>query len=387
MFTEETLLSLIEKGEDGFTQFKVKVEKSESLAKEMVAFANSEGGNIIIGVTDSQSIVGVEEIGKLNQLISNASSENCVPPIYPITQNINIDNKTIVVISVQQGLQKPYRTKSGEYLIKSGADKRVLSAQELQRMVLHSAGISTEELPVQNSSIEQDINTPALYLYFEKEYGESVTHFLNINNIEFSQLVNNLGLAEDNRLNLVGLLFFGKDPQRFRPLFIIKAVHFAGNDIGDTQYVSSADYYGTLDIQFRNTKNFISSSLSRRQNGNSFNSIGSLEISESAIEEAVINALVHRDYGILSPIKVLIFQNRVEIVSPGTLINHLTIEKIKLGNTVTRNPMLVKYASRLLPYRGLGSGIVRILKEHPHTDFENDKEGQQFKVIFWREQL
>ncbi|MBK7701095.1 MAG: hypothetical protein IPJ39_21420 [Saprospiraceae bacterium] len=109
------------------------------------------------------------------------------------------------------------------------------------------------------------------------------------------------------------------------------------------------------------------------------------EISEIAIEEAVINALVHRDYGILSPIRVLIFQNRLEIISPGHLVNHLTVDKIKLGGTNARNPQMLRFASRILPYRGLGSGILRILKAHPKTDFINDREGQQFKVIMWRD--
>ncbi|MFZ1749733.1 MAG: ATP-binding protein, partial [Saprospiraceae bacterium] len=141
---------------------------------------------------------------------------------------------------------------------------------------------------------------------------------------------------------------------------------------------------GTLDVQFQSSKNFILSNLPRKQNGNSFNSIGTPEISEIAIEEAVINALVHRDYGILSPIRVFIFLDRLEIINPGHLVNHLTIEKIKLGTTTARNPKLLRFASRIMVYRGLGSGITRILKEHPKTDFINDRDGHQFKVVMWR---
>lgn len=118
--------------------------------------------------------------------------------------------------------------------------------------------------------------------------------------------------------------------------------------------------------------------------GASFNSQGMLEISKVALEEALVNALIHRDYGKTSPVRVFVFQNRVEIVSPGALPNHLTVEQIKNGNAVPRNPILLSYATKLLPYRGLGSGISRILKEHPATEFINDSEGQQFKVILSR---
>ena len=347
------------------------------LEKEYVSLSNDLGGKI------EMQLKNRSDLRALNKAIVDAA-DNCIPRILVITKNEIIDDKLIVIISIQQGLQKPYRTKSGEYLIKSGADKRQMSTQELQRMVLNSAGISIEELPIYNSSLVTDINIPALYLYFEKEYEESLNTFILKNKISYEQLLNNMSLATDDKLNLNGLLFFGKNPQRFRPLFIVKAVHFSGTDLGDVHYISSDDFEGTLDIQYRNTKNFVLSSLPKKQNGNSFNSIGTPEISEVAIEEAIINALVHRDYGILSPIRVFIFQDRLEIISPGHLVNHLTVDKIKLGTATARNPKILRIASRILPYRGLGSGVTRILKEHPKTDFINDRDGHQFKVIMWR---
>lgn len=348
------------------------------LEKEYVSLSNDEGGKIEIKLENRS------ELRALNKAIVD-TADNIVPRILVITKNEIIDDRLTVFISIKKGNQKPYRTKTGEYVIKSGADKRQMSTQELQRMVLQSAGISTEELPIHNSNLEKDINTPALYLYFEKEYEMSIKQFMTDNKVSFEQLLNNMSLATGSHLNLNGLMFFGKDPQRFRPLFLIKAVHFRGNDLGDTHYISSDDFEGTLDVQFQSTKNFILSNLPRKQNGNSFNSIGTPEISEIAIEEAIINALVHRDYGILSPIRVFIFQDRLEIINPGHLVNHLTIDKIKLGTTTARNPKLLRFASRILVYRGLGSGITRILKEHPKTDFINDRDGHQFKVVMWRD--
>ncbi|MBK9567584.1 MAG: hypothetical protein IPO37_21165 [Saprospiraceae bacterium] len=140
------------------------------LEKEYVSLSNNEGGKIEIQLENRI------DLRALNKAIVDAA-DNCIPRILVHTKNEIKDNKLIVIISVPQGNQKPYRTKSGEYLIKSGADKRQMSTQELQRMVLNSAGISTEELPIHNSSIETDIDKGKLYLYFEQEYKTNIPDF------------------------------------------------------------------------------------------------------------------------------------------------------------------------------------------------------------------
>jgi predicted HTH transcriptional regulator len=319
-------------------------------------------------------------------LISNASSQNCVPPIHTITQNLIIDQKLIVVISVPQGIQKPYHTsKPVEYLIKSGADKRQMSTQELQRMVLQSAGISTEELPIHQSNFETDIDKGKLYLYFEKENQINLPDFLVQNDLKYHQLLKNLNIVTDDYLNLVGLLYFGKSVERVRPMFMIKAVNILGNDFGDTKYISNDDIYGTLDQQYTSSTLFINSQIAKIQKSETFNRLGVPEISPLAVQEAIANALVHRDYSIQSSVRVFLFTNRLEIISPGCLPNHLSVEKIKMGTALARNPIIHFYASKILPYRGLGTGIKRILKEHPKTDFINDRDGHQFKVVMWRD--
>ncbi len=98
------------------------------------------------------------------------------------------------------------------------------------------------------------------------------------------------------------------------------------------------------------------------------------------------NALTHRDYSKNAPVRIFIFDNRVEIISPGSLPNSLTIKNIKMGNAVVRNNLIVSYASKLMYYRGIGSGIVRAIKNQPNIVFEDDKVGEQFKVIIERTQ-
>ena len=108
--------------------------------------------------------------------------------------------------------------------------------------------------------------------------------------------------------------------------------------------------------------------------------IAALSFGSFPIEELLQNALVHRDYLRNSPIRLLIFDNRIEIISPGKLPNNLTVENIKLGNAVARNNLLVSYCSKIMIYSGLGSGITRSLEEQPNIEFNNDIDGEQFIV-------
>lgn len=144
------------------------------------------------------------------------------------------------------------------------------------------------------------------------------------------------------------------------------------------------DLKGTIPKLYNEAMNYITSSLNHIQSGQGFNSIGKLEISEIALVELVQNALVHRDYFKNAPIRILIFDNRIEIISPGKLPNNLTIEDIKFGNPVIRNNQLVALSTHTLPFSGLGSGIKRAIAEQPNIELINDVEGELFKVIISR---
>lgn len=386
--TEIELNLILRSGETTSVQFKRQIDNVTSLAEEMVAMANTDGGKILVGISENKEglgvIFGIENMKELNNQISNASNQKCIPPIFVKTASIVINNKIVLVIDVPEGLQKPYKTNDGKYLLRTGSDKRQMSNEELLRMQTSIQSYLAEELPEFGSDADVDINKSLFYLYFEQQHGTSVIEHLEIHQIDLTKLLNNLKLAQENHLNLVGLMFFGRHPQRFKPMFIVKAVHFYGDDIADSNYISNEDIGGTIDVQFQKSMGFVSSNLLKKQGDQGFNSLGIQEVHQEALQEAIINALVHRDYTRLSTIQILIFVDRVEIISPGTLVNHLTIENIKHSTAIARNPIMLSYATRILPYKGLGSGIPRILKLHPNTELINDKEKQQFKVIMWR---
>ena len=137
---------------------------------------------------------------------------------------------------------------------------------------------------------------------------------------------------------------------------------------------------------FKDAQKFVIGCLRKVQNGKDFNSLGDLEIPEIVINELLINALIHRDYFIHDSIKVFVFDNRIEIKSPGRLPNSLTTEQVKVGVSRRRNHILASYALDVLPYRGAGSGVLRALQAWPKIEFQHFPEAEQFNVVIWREE-
>jgi ATP-dependent DNA helicase RecG len=135
---------------------------------------------------------------------------------------------------------------------------------------------------------------------------------------------------------------------------MVKAGAFDAEDLKVTNYNDSRDITGNLSNIFHQTLSFIISNLRHVQGKQGINSLGEPEIPRESIEELVSNALIHRDYFIPAPIRVFVFSDRVEIISPGHLPNNLTVENIKSGNSNARNPVLASFANHVMPYRGYG---------------------------------
>ena len=203
---------------------------------------------------------------------------------------------------------------------------------------------------------------------------------------ELTQLLKNMNLAsEDGRLNLAGLLLFAEQPELIKPQFVLKAIRYPGNQIHATSYLDTEDFAGPLPKLFEDATAFIMRNLHKIQAGRGVNAPGKPEIPEVVFEELMVNALVHRDYLVSAPVRVFIFDNRIELISPGHLPDNLTVEKIRTGIANIRNPILVSYVAKgLLPYHGLGSGIKRALAAWPEIDFTDDREGCLFTATVHR---
>ena len=381
----EDLTKVIKWGETSTVQFKQKFTTQKQIADEMIAFANSRGGVIIFGVEDKTGkILGLQynEIQEISRELGNAANEHVKPTIYLQTEVIEIKGKALLLAYIEEGITKPYKNINGSIYIKQGADKRKVNENaEILRLFHMPRLYQPDEEPIKDTSIE-DLDEKRIDRFLEKVFGKGRDDF----DVPYDKLLKSLKITTmDGSLTLAGLLFFGKHPEWKRPAFIIKAVAFYGNEIGGTQYKDSRDMDGTIPEQFEQGMKFLENNLHHVQAGQSFNSLGVLEVSRIALEEILQNAQVHREYIKNAPIRLLIFDNRIEIISPGCLPGNMTVESIQLGETYQRNPLLASFCAKTMVYRGLGSGIIRAKKAGAKIEFKNDETTNQFITTIWRD--
>lgn len=279
-----------------------------------------------------------------------------------------------------KGISKPYMDNNGVIWVKGGSDKRkVTSREEIQRMFQDACLIHGDEIPVTGMTIAE-LDTEYFKAFIERTFGESVDEQL----IPLPALLENMNLMKDGVLNVSGALLFSKKPGFRLPTFIVKAISYPGSQIDDTTYIDSHDISGKIADIFQKGMSFILGNIKHKQGEQGVNAPGIPEVPRIVFEKLIANALIHRDYFISAPVRLFVFQDRVEIVSPGHLPNNLIVENIKSGNSNIRNPILASYATRILPYRGLGNGILRALQAYRNIGFQDDREGSQFKATIWR---
>jgi ATP-dependent DNA helicase RecG len=376
------LLEILGRGEDSRHQFKKNIQNADSLAAEMIAFSNGTGGQIFIGVSDDGTIAGLEtdDIRRLNQLVSNAASQNVTPAVNPMTENVETEQGLVMIVEIPEGISKPYQDKNGTFWVKSGADRRrATSREEIQRIFQKANLLHADELPVPGLTAS-DLD----YDYFKEFFAKRFNKSLDEEKTPLPRVLENMNLLRDGFLNIGGALLFAQKPQYKLPSFIVKAAAFNGITLATDEYLDNRNIAGKIEELFLQTVRFVVSNLHHVQGDQGVNSAGQSEIPQAAIEELVANALVHRDYFISAPVRVFIFRDRVEIISPGHLANHLTTENIKAGVSNTRNSVLASFVYQLIPYYGYASGIIRALSKYPYIDFVDDRDASLFKVILQR---
>jgi ATP-dependent DNA helicase RecG len=379
---EIALRTLILRGEDTTLEFKskAKVNDIHDLAAEGVAFLNKRGGTLLLGVEDDGAISGFEssEIESCNQKLRSIAKDQISPPIFIDTSNILTSAGIVIAIQLDEGIDKPYQTtKGGAFYIRNGDEKRHISHRdELRRLFQIGSHVYAEKQVLKGTRLDQ-FDFPRYRQYYQDRFSEEAPEddALLIHQLE------SLHLLSGPELSLAGCLLFAKAPQHQLPKFHIRHVWFKGSDIAVEEFRSDRLIEGDLATMYRHAYDLLDAWNLREQPPESnFNTPGKPVIPPAVFVEILTNALIHRDYFISDSIKIFIFDDRIEISSPGTLPNSLTLAEATQGISRSRNPIIEKIGLTVMQYKGIGSGLKRATQLYPKIHFNNDHERNAFIV-------
>ena len=374
MIDSARILQLLESGEGKHCEFKSELVSPSQMAKELSSLANSGGGVLLLGVADNGEVVGLEreQLGRYQSKISNYATHNIKPMLRLDLANVEVDGKWVIAIDVRHTDLAPYAADGKHYYIRQGADVQHAAPELLARLFARSRQIQLDESNTKALVAEQ-LAFSAFELYIDKVAAPQPLS--SDERADKLRLLQNRNLAESEYFNLAGLLLFGNEPQHFYPsLATVECCYFYSDSPSVSGFFDRESVVGRLELLFAGSMTFLRRNLRRRQVGSGFNQVGCLELAEEALIEAVVNALVHRDLSQQASVKIFLFPNRLEIISPGRLPNHLTVAKISAGSAIARNQTLHAVAQRILPYSGLGTGIRRIQVQEPGAKFIDQDE-------------
>lgn len=356
----------IKKGESLNMEFKITLPKnSEEYIKTIIAFANTSGGKLIVGIDDiTTQIVGItEDVFQVMDAISNTISDMCTPQIIPNIYIQTIEDKTIIVIEVNRGMSTPYYIKSlgkekGTY-IRVGATSRLADETIIQDLELQGVRKSFDELIYKDSEFNQEkaLNLcNDIYKYMSKgSPNGSQVQDVSIKNLENWKIISRIG---ENILTTNAFELLTENPFNFA---IIKCAVFKGID--RAIFIDHCQYGGSIYTQVEKAYNYVLEHINLNSTFEGIMRKDEYEIPCNAIKEAIVNAVIHRNYLENACIDISIYDDRVEITSPGLLYGGLTIEDIKQGYSKIRNVLIAKIFNQMHIMEQWGTGIQRIISD------------------------
>lgn len=404
MLTRTDVVELIRDGENSEVEFKVDTIDTRQLAKELVALANFQGGHVILGVDDAGTVVGVTR-EKLEEWVMAVCRDKIRPPIVPRFQMFrDIEaGKSVAVVTVERSytVHHVWHNKQTYYYLRVGSTSRPCSQEELARLFQQRGMTRVEIQPVSGSSMET-LDRRRLVDYFtrvrqqevpDEEDGEAWTKLL----------INTDFLAENGDpvpATLAGLLIFGKRPTRFLPHAAIDATAFPGRekDLAARERASLRSPLVALFSKGELVENGLveqAIDFVRRNTGVVADLEGDVRRRErpdypaEVVREAVVNAVVHRDYLLsATTIELSIYEDRLEIVSPGRLPNGITPERMRAGCRAARNQLLKDVLRDYGYLENIGMGVprkmIKGMREHNGTEPDLEEDGELFRVRLWR---
>jgi len=396
MTTRTQLLEIITNGESSGVEFKRDVIANHELAKELVAFSNLTGGMVLLGVEDDGSISGVTR-ANIEEWVMTACRDKIRPAIIPFFETIREvePGKDVAIVRVTRGfdVHSLWHNNRHTYVIRVGTQSREPTPEELGRLFQQRGTFRAELRPVSGSTLA-DLDRRRLRDYFGRIRQQDVPDDEDVAAWEVL-LLNTEIMAEDG-MTVAGILLFGRMPNRFLPHAGIDASAFPGTEkdyaareriplrgpmaslLGTDGIIDNGLVEQALEFVRRNTGVTASLEDGARR-------VEKLAYPPEVIRETVVNALIHRDYLLSSTdIELVIYSNRLEVISPGRLPNGITPERMRTGCRVARNQLLkdVMRDYGYLEHMGMGvpRKIIQGMRAHNGTTPALIEEGERFII-------
>lgn len=380
------LYEMIAGGEDSFTEFKRDVSQRSDFAAEMIAFANTEGGRILVGVTDEGQIVGVADPQRVEETILNIADDNCNPPLRPTVDRVETEEGIVLVVNVPRRLSIPHENNSGQCHIRAGSTKRLATPQERARLLQRAGLMHYDERPMPGTTFT-DLDQRAFGDYYQRIYDAPLEQA----EVPLPKMLENMRFVVRDMddvpcLSLAGLLLFGRQPQEHAYYARISSVRWQGVEAGEV-ILDRQEIGGRLPQQIEMAESFVlrNTALETRIEGVQQEDIP--QYPRPAFREAIVNAVAHRDYGLEgAQILLYIFDDRMEVRSPGALPNGVTLENVRTHYSKPRNETIARVLFNLGYVNTLGSGIprmIRLMRKHAGRDPDFEVNEQQFQVRLW----
>ncbi len=378
---EQELENRIRLGEDSQTEFKREEVATDALEVAMVAFANAQGGKLIIGVSDDGRVTGVAASDKLLQRIDNIALNSIRPSLLVTAAKSRVQGKVVVVVDVPRGPQRPHSTHDGRYFIRTASGHAHATRQGLLELFISSGSVRPEEMSVTEAEIS-DLDDD-YFMRFLRKANPTVAAEIAEGRLDRNRVLQNMKFAKETHPTIAGLNCLGREPARCVPYFMTSALRFKGTGVSG-EILSRKDFGGKIEVQVLQAAEFVQACLPSPSRVEGFRSELPSSVPETAIREALVNAVAHRNYLSSSQVRVLVFDDRLEIVSPGRLVNTVTIESMRYGVHVPPNPVILSFLQRIGLATNSGTGVPRmwqVMKENGLPEPEFQQVGPDLKVI------
>lgn len=372
------LRQLIVQGENSKVEFKER--RDQEAIETAAAFANTNGGAILIGVSDHRVITGIT-IGKETlRDVANRISQAIEPRVIMEVESVEIEGKSVLLVQITESQIKPVSVKGICYK-RIGNSNRVMSPQEIAQMHLKSVGQTWDQLSVVSAK-NHDIDEQKIQWYLTRR--EANRNVAQPQNMTVPDLLRNINcISEEETPTHAGILFFGKHPQKFFQNAQLRVVRFKGTSVTHP-VIDRLDCSGTLWEIVNAAEEFIRRNirLLSLRGSKSFQRDDKFEYPLEALREAIINGLIHRNYQEPADVRVFIFDNRIEIINPGSFP-----EDVRPHKPIHRpvNPILSQLMYDVGFVERYGSGIKmmqRLCKESENKEPRYELHPLETKIIF-----